>query len=257
MKDFNDIVDILSGFMENTPLNKVEELSNMIIFDEPLVGIAAADDILFQCLKEPSAVGTHHLTPGEWLPHAKTVISYFLPFSSTVRQSNYMNDKKPSREWLYGRIEGESLNNAMRDYLVEKIQEAGGKALIPSKDPRCQLLDNRSSWSERHVAYVAGLGTFSLSKSIITNKGSAGRFGSIITDLILEPTQRSYDDIYEYCSQCGVCIDRCPPEAITPEGKAHPPCHEFLEHMKIIYSPRYGCGKCQTAVPCESGIPGL
>ena len=124
MKDSNDIVRILSKFMSNSPLNKVEELNNMIIFDEPLVGIIAADDILFQRLKETAAVGEHHLTPVEWLPEAKTVISYFLPFSLTVRESNYCNDEHPSREWLYGRFEGEALNNAMKEHLSEAQKRA-------------------------------------------------------------------------------------------------------------------------------------
>jgi len=255
VKDSNDIVRILSKFMSDSPLNKVEELNNMIIFDEPLVAIASADDILFQRLKETVAVGEHHLTPMEWLPEAKTVISYFLPFSPSVRESNYRNDERPSREWLYGRIEGENLNNAMKDHLAEKIKEADGKVLIPPKDSRCKTIDNRSSWSERHIAYIAGLGTFSLSKSIITKKGCAGRFSSIITNLPLVTTEHNYHDLYGYCNQCGVCIDRCPVQAITREGKKHPPCEDFINKTKVIYSPRYGCGKCQTAVPCEAGIP--
>jgi len=32
-----------------------------------------------------------------------------------------------------------------------------------------------SNWSERHIAYVAGLGTFSLADSFITEKGAANR----------------------------------------------------------------------------------
>ena len=41
--------------------------------------------------------------------------------------------------------------------------------------------DYASNWSERHVAYVCGLGTFGC-QGLITSKGLAGRFGSIITD---------------------------------------------------------------------------
>jgi len=35
-----------------------------------------------------------------------------------------------------------------------------------------------SSWSERHAAYAAGLGTFSLNDALITPKGIAHRLGS-------------------------------------------------------------------------------
>ena len=36
-----------------------------------------------------------------------------------------------------------------------------------------------STWSERHVAYVSGLGTFGLSGGLITAKGQAVRLGSV------------------------------------------------------------------------------
>ena len=57
------------------------------------------------------------------------------------------------------------------------------------------------------------------------------------------------------CSGCGACIRRCPVNAITPRGKEHPPCSDFLDETKIRFAPRYGCGKCQVQVPCMSGIP--
>ena len=71
-----------------------------------------------------------------------------------------------------------------------------------------------SNWSERHVAYVCGLGTFGLSKGLITERGMAGRFGSIVTDAELAPTPRKYSDPFEYCTKCGACQFRCPAKAI-------------------------------------------
>jgi epoxyqueuosine reductase len=41
-----------------------------------------------------------------------------------------------------------------------------------------------SSWSERHAAYAAGLGTFGLCDGLITARGKAVRFGSIISKLL-------------------------------------------------------------------------
>ena len=110
-------------------------------------------------------------------------------------------------------------------------------------------------WSERHVAYLCGLGTFGLSKGIITRKGMAGRFASLVTALELPADERPYKGLYDYCIRCGECIRRCPVRAISEEGKEHKPCHDWLLHVKKEYAPRLGCGKCQTAVPCESGIP--
>ena len=57
-------------------------------------------------------------------------------------------------------------------------------------------------------------------------------------------------------ASCGTCIARCPVDAISLEkGKEHAPCSALLDQSQIIHAPRYGCGLCQTAVPCESGIP--
>lgn len=114
-----------------------------------------------------------------------------------------------------------------------------------------------SNWSERHAAYVCGLGTFSLTRAIITQKGTAGRLGSIITDLELEPDPRPYTGLYDYCTRCGACIRRCPVQAISLEGgKLQDPCNQRSAMLRERYAPRYGCGKCQTGIPCQSRIPG-
>ncbi len=131
----------------------------------------------------------------------------------------------------------------------------GYAAVAPAQDARFAVNERRSNWSERHVAFIAGLGTISLNCSIITAKGAAGRLGSVITDLTLAASERPYTDIREYCSRCGACIRRCPPGAIDENGKSHPRCSDYLDGIMVRFRPRYGCGKCQTAVPCEDRIP--
>ena len=113
-----------------------------------------------------------------------------------------------------------------------------------------------SNWSERHAAYAAGLGTFGLSKGLITEKGIAGRFASIIIDAEAAPDERKYTGIYDYCTMCGACVRRCPGQAITlEEGKNHNICNTTVNTLSAPHAPRYGCGLCQTKVPCESRIP--
>ena len=251
---FTELVEQMNEFCRNNPLNFVPELQNMRIFDEPLVGVADAGDPVFLKLKEPEAVGPHHLLPAEWLNGSLSVISYFLPFTKEVRVAN-RQPGDPSIEWLYGRIEGQTLNNSLSRMISDRLTEAGFQAVIPAQDPRFSIRERRSNWSERHVAFIAGLGTVSLSCSIITKKGSAGRLGSVITNLQIPPTPRYYEKIDENCTHCGACIRRCPPQAIDKTGKDHNICDAYLETMKVRYQPRYGCGKCQTAVPCEGMIP--
>ena len=205
--EFPEIVQMITKYLAETHFNRVAELGIKRIFDDPLVGVAAADNPLFFKLKEPEVIGERHLMPAEWFPEAKTVISYFLPFSVEIRRANY-RPGLPAREWVYGRIEGEECNNALRRHVVEEINRAGGKALAPVLDPRFSVVEKRSNWSERHVAFIAGLGTFGLNKSLITKKGCAGRYGSMVTSLLLKPTYRPYEKVYQYCSMYGECIDR-------------------------------------------------
>lgn len=252
--DLSMIEQAVRNYCLSSPLNVVAELNSLKIFDEPLVGIASAQDPLFASLKEPEAVGEQHMSPGEWLSGATAVVSYFLPFTLSVREANRIMGL-PAREWLYGRIEGEQFNNALREYLVRYFADHGYEAIAPALNERFKVIKRRSNWSERHVAYVAGLGTLSLSCSIITRNGSAGRLGSVIVNAPLENTVRYYTEKDENCTKCGACIRRCPPLAITESGKDHEVCSGFLDRVLARYHPRYGCGKCQTGVPCESSIP--
>jgi epoxyqueuosine reductase QueG len=259
-----DIQEKIDKFVLTSPKNIVEKLealstsptssSSMQIWDLPLVGVASAKDLLWERFKEPDAVGLRHMSPEEWLPGAKSVISYFLPYTKRIREANRIK-RVTTTEWLYGRWEGEIFNQALRKYIIDLVEKAGKHALAPNLDERFEVIDLCSNWSERHVAFVAGLGTFSLSRSMITRMGSAGRFGSVIVDFELKPTQRAYTEVDEYCTKCGACAKSCPSQAIDETGKDNEICKVYVMKEKEIYNPRYGCGKCQVGVPCENNIP--
>ena len=254
MLNLTNIEQATQEFMLNSRLNIVEELDHLQIFDKPLIGVADTQDALFDCLKDEDAVGPQHMSPQQWLPGSKSVVSYFLPFTGRVREANRCIGL-PAQEWLFGRIEGELFNNAMRQFLVGWFIEKGYQAISPGQDERFKVVQRRSNWSERHVAYIAGLGTFSLNCSLITKSGSAGRLGSVIVSAPLESTPRYYTTKDENCTKCGACIKRCPPVAISEDGKDHGICSDYLDKVLAQFHPRYGCGKCQTAVPCEARIP--
>lgn len=258
------------------------DLENLRIYEEPIFAVASAGDPLFEGLKQEAAIGPHFLTPAEWLPPALTVLAYFLPFTEPVRRSNRMHPSYPSTEWQHGRIEGEQMNTAFRRHLAAWLEQQGYECLIPGEDPRYLVQEPVSSnWSERHAAYIAGLGTFGMSKGLITAKGIAGRVGTVITSAPLAVTKRPYRELYEYCSRCGACARRCPAGAIVPGPNLHlcknnPVCGDYLQPLKDWsaaggdtrppeerdgYRPekmriRFGCGKCQVGVPCEDRIPG-
>lgn len=266
----------LSDLVLNSPHNAIQasyalrdEIVGTPLFDAPLVGCASADDPLFTRIKaDDKILGDTFKLPNDWLPSAKSVVSIYYPFSERMRKSNWDNLGVPSDEWLHGRIEGHEFIHET-DRIVEGwLRDEGFETCIPALEPSLQVNKREpedaigrpmfhSSWSERHVAFVAGLGTFGLSAHLITRVGKAGRFSSIITNAEIEPTPRPYgDDPYAYCTLCGACTKRCPVDALTIEhGKDFQTCWVYLEETKIRFKPRYGCGKCQHLVPCETGIP--
>lgn len=269
--DKEGLIKIGQDFVNNSPDNYINEeiaisqdLVGMKIFDPPIFAFASAEDEYFDLLKEESVVGGHFILPKDWLAQGTTVVSYFLPYSRRVREGNKENMKEPSREWLHGRIEGQGLINKLSAYLEEQLVGAGYDTIVPSLDKRFYFNTSSepreraftSNWSERHVAFIAGHGSFGLSKGLITKRGVAGRFGSLITQLYIDPNKRPYKKIEEYCSRCGDCIDNCPVRAISLDrGKDHFICSKFLDMTKEKYKPRYGCGKCQVNVACEFQIP--
>lgn len=270
--DKQNLIKAAGDFIEHSPDNYITEeiavTKNVVglkLFEAPIFAFGAADDEYFASLKNPGAIGGHFMLPKEWLPGARTVISFFLPFTEEVRKSNARNMTWPSDEWLHARIEGQGLLNKLCLHLKSLLIDAGYASVIPSLDERFWSNTDgpgheetfTSNWSERHAAFVCGLGTFGLSRGLITRKGIAGRFGSIVTELSLTPDKRPYHDIYEYCSMCGRCAKNCPVGAISKEtGKDHKPCSDFVDETKLKHDPRYGCGKCQVRVPCEFKIPG-
>ncbi|MBS4021521.1 MAG: 4Fe-4S binding protein [Dethiobacter sp.] len=246
-----------------------DAVAGMKIYEDPVFAFGDAGDEYFTRLKDPVAIGSHFRLPKEWLPRAKTVISFFLPYTAAIKKDNSLEETWPSDGWLHGRYEGQMLLNKLSEYLQNELLNAGYLSIVPSLDKgfwskgkpgkglgKEDQLSFTSNWSERHVAFVCGLGSFGLSKGLITSKGIAGRFGSIVTELEISPSGRDYTEIDEYCSMCGDCVKQCPVNAISLEnGKDHLICCEFLDITKKKYKPRYGCGKCQVSVSCESCIP--
>jgi len=259
-----ELISRARKFTEEAPGNYISaeaaiapEYAGIRIFDSPIFAFGCPDDELYLKFKSPDVIGSHFLAPSEWLPSVKTVISFFLPYTERIKSANAQNYNWPANEWLHGRYEGHMHLKALAAHVTYLLVDAGFESLIPADDQRYATAATfTSNWSERHIAFACGLGTFGLSKGLITEKGICGRFGSILTKLDLPKDNRPYNDVYEYCTMCGLCIPHCPAGAISFEdGMKRASCSAFLDKVHEKASPRYGCGKCQVNVPCESGIP--
>lgn len=278
-----ELIDQIVEFVTNSKGNFVSaedaiypELAGMKMYEEPLVGFARADDELFISeFKKSGVIHPEYLTPLEWLPSAKTVIIFFLPFTKEVKESNRNKTDGPyepdipqrcSAQWLHARIEGQIFLNEITDHIQSILENEGFETICPTTSGKLRMITPYiSTWSERHAAYAAGLGTFGLSKGLITKKGMAGRFGSVITNAKFNVTPRPYSGPFEYCIMCGACMMKCPAGAIDKSrgcalGKDQLICGPYISEGTLPpHGPnklvRYGCGKCQSGVPCESGIP--
>jgi ferredoxin len=276
---------VIKEYVTTSPGNQFRAFNSEPIFDEPLIGFANGDDTIFQDYKR--VVADFHLTPREALvrhlrnkginsdPESISVMSFIMPVNLQTRLGMRRETVLPSLRWNHTRWHGQDFIYDLSRYLVSMFEELGYQAIAPEVASffTTKELPNglASNWSQRHIAYAAGLGTFSLSDGFITAKGIAMRCGSVVTDALFPPSLRQYRNHLDNClfyrdGSCQRCIERCPANAITERGHDKKKCREFLfgrqkEILKELgreegYVGRYlGCGLCQTKVPCEAGIP--
>jgi len=268
----------IKSFVRNSPLNRMPDDKTQSIFDEPLVKFAEGNDPLFEQFK--TIIGPDHLTPAEALLKTYnkqpeddgklvSVVSWILPVTRKTLESNREQTTIPSRYWAYTKYYGEKFNIALRKNIIETFTIRGYMTTAPEIQPYFKIETNGkgrfSNWSERHIAYVAGHGTFSLSDGFITERGIAHRCGSIVIDLKLPPSPRTARTPFSNClyyvnKSCNACIARCPVSAITESGHDKIKCYDYLNHILKQIQPAYegdtlNCGLCQTKVPCEFKNP--
>lgn len=271
----------IKRFVAENEANRFTMIDNSPMFDEPLVGFADGDDEIFDTYKQ--VVGDFHWKPRDLMEQfAKdvkcegnlesiNVIAWVLPIMKETIRSNAKEKEFPSRLWAMTREMGEKHNKLLRQYVADILKREGFLALAPTLSNYWQfLVDERvglaSSWSERHAAYAAGLGTFSLNDGLITPRGIAHRVGSVIVNMRLNPSPRTNKSYQSNClfynsGTCGECIKRCPAGAISEVGHDKMKCgmhvmkctEEWRKEFDI--EEEAGCGLCQTGVPCSTMIP--
>ena len=188
--------------------------------------------------------------PRSILKRAKSIISvaqcYLIEEDDNIEDTNL----------LYGRIAKYDIGNFYYDVklklkkIVDFInQETDSKYKSKNKS-------NYVSLVEKPIAQRAGVGWYGKNGIIITEKfGSWVALGEIITELELDIDESLRRD----CSDCTICIDSCPTQAIvSPYVIDRTKCLQFISErpMKVPLAYRekwedrlYGCTTCQEVCP--------
>jgi len=271
---FRAAVDTFIASPENTLRNEANDPA----WGRPLIGFSSGADPLYGFYQRD--IGAFFRLPADFMeaaypgegfePSGLTVVSWVLPHTDLTKEAHRRESAWPSERWARARIMGEEANMKLRNRLVAALAAEGARAVSPMHSPlfKSQMSEKylyASTWSERHAAYAAGLGTFGLSDGLITAVGKAHRVGSIIVDAALPPTPRPYTDHHAFClcyanGTCGACIAKCPAGAITANGHDKRRCSDYVDRTRAYVEEHYhfkgyGCGFCQVGVPCESRIP--
>ncbi|MHA1310108.1 MAG: hypothetical protein ACTSQO_04185 [Candidatus Helarchaeota archaeon] len=284
----------MKQIIENGELNRLPaEFGGDPIFSTPIIGVAVGNDLIFQKYKE--VVGEKHLTPIEMWNGQKLnllekdnnlrVVSIVFPYVKKIRDASISQTKLPAEIYSVGR---NYANEFIADVLEKSVKyfiDLGFEAIVPIlSTPYNHVIRGKlySNWSERHIAFAAGLGTFGLHEGLITELGCNVRFGSFITNATLEITPRKSDDPYANClyyakGTCKKCIERCPANAISEKGHDKIACFIYEQKVARImnkrlrgflkptlrkidgkwekHRPAVGCAFCQFGVPCMDKNP--
>ncbi len=284
------IAEVLSG----SPDNRLEDFGGQPVFNGPLIGMADGDDPVFEALR--TAVSPRHLMPREILraysaaceePAGISVVSWALPFTEEIRRSNRSREW-PSELYSVARNNGGALLHEIGLRIHEILDGRGIASVVPALTPEYDAFRDpertfSSTWSERHVAYAAGLGRFGLNGALITAAGSNARLGSIVTNRPPEAALPERGDHRAPCLEsggrlCGLCVAKCPALAIGGKGLDKSRCNDrrkairekslnaYLRTYRLTASPvvksgrrdpgySLGCAVCQAGVPCEDRDP--
>lgn len=224
------------------------------IWRTPLVGFADAKDPYIRAL--PKIVTEKHQMPEDFMDSPTVVISYFIPFTKVLADENVeVEGNVASESWA----EAYKVTNAMMAklnvYLVEQLEQMGYRSAVPTNaGMHTDIL--KSYWSQRHLAYAAGLGSFGINNMLITKEGCCGRYNSIVADIPVEADKHLEEEncLYKSRGLCKKCVTNCFSGALTTEGFDRVKCYEATARNRELYGESI-CGKCVTNIPCAFIAP--
>jgi epoxyqueuosine reductase QueG len=241
------------------------------IWRTPVVGFADACHPGFHRLKE--IVGPDHGIPQDVLPDGTIVLTYFVPFAGHIVDSNGCKGVA-SPEWAEAYEDTNAMFIDLNEQIMSFLRSEGYRAAVSKEASVFDRDKILSRWSQRHIAVIAGLGTFGLNNMLITEAGCCGRIGTIVTNLDVMPDSPipTENCLFKRNGTCGACVRRCPAGALTAGGFNRVKCYEnCLQNAKLYtqfgnsYASAVGeetadsgsevCGKCLVNLPCSVKKP--
>lgn len=254
--DCNEVRAILQESIFNF-VNQYKTKNNLTTsWEIPLVGFADANGDYIKSLQD--IISKTHYKPQDFLSDCTIIVSYFLPFSAEIGRSNCKGEI-PSQAWVIAYNETNKMFLEINNYLIRLIEQWDYRAVSPQPVGMIDSQHIYSNWSQRHIAYAAGLGTFGINNMLITEAGTCGRFYSMITDLPIKPdyplkTERC---LYKQNGTCGLCAKKCPIHALDFEKAFNRnACASRLDRFEQEFGADV-CGKCTLGLPCTYHNPTL
>jgi epoxyqueuosine reductase QueG len=237
------------------------------MYGEPIVGFADAEHPYILSL--PKLISPAHQLPKDVLPDARSIVVYYVPFTKELAKSNRAAGVLASPEWARTYEETNAMFGELNQTIIDFVAKNGGKAAVSPQAGTFDQVKLISNWSQRHIAYAAGLGTFGINNMLITEKGCCGRCSTVVTNLELPVGQPMKEELclYKKNGRCGACVRHCPGGALTTEGYDRDKCYVICGKNAEVYT-EFGssyttedgtaansigsevCGKCITGSPC-------
>lgn len=268
--NLNNIEIEINKFLEDVKDEAFFDSRGNKIIDRISVGAQSAKHPYFTRLSKHIK---RHLKPSDFFKEEfsletninLSVVSFALHCSKETVIDNSKEDKYPSRSWIEMT---DKFFNQIHEPLSEyiKVLFSGSKIMFPTKSKLYSVNGTEkiriANWSERHVAFGCGLGSFGLQGALITEFGCTSRLISIVTDKEFQSYSTPLEDIYANCLHyqgkgCRQCVKRCPVGSVNSEKRIIEKCfdREFVENKEVSLK-TYGkeitaCGLCMTGVPCS------
>jgi len=246
------------------------------VCDPPVWAIQRAEHPVFDRVAE---VVPTHLTPREILagrqagpPTDWSVLSLAFPRKREITEEAAAATDLPPKSWFASKIVKTRALPILGAALAERVLGLGIDAFVAPGEGLGTARVNAggtaydNTWSERHVGYACGLGTFGLHGALITDAGCTHRMLSLLLKERLDTFNEVAEDPFGNClwharGTCGQCLRRCPAGAIDTQSRNAIQCREQSyaknrQRVREAYALEMaGCALCMTGVPCSRTNP--